>query len=124
MQRDYNSDGFFLIIKGAGTALGISFLLVLVFASILCAAPLPDKVVYPVNQIIKAVSILLGTLFFVRGEKGWLKGLGIGGLFTLVSYLTFSVLGGFSLTWLAFLELFSGCIVGALGGIIAVNVKK
>ncbi len=125
MQREMSStDGLFMVLKGAGVAIGISFLCALVFASVLQATSLPYSVIYPVNQIIKSASILAGMLLFVRGEKGWLKGLGVGGIFTALSYLTFSILGGFSLSWLAILELLLGCIVGIIGGIVAVNLKN
>lgn len=116
---------FFTIAKGVGASLACSFLSVLAFAGLLGAVPMPDKVIYPIGQTIKVISIVVGTLAFVRGEKGWLKGGVIGLLFAALSYLLFSVLGGdFSLSWLIFLELFLSVFAGALGGIIAVNIKK
>jgi hypothetical protein len=57
--------------------------------------------------------------------KGGLKGGIIGLLFAAVSYLAFSALGGdFSLSWLIIAELLLGLFVGALSGIIAVNVRR
>ena len=118
-------NGLFSVVKAVGVALAISFLSVLVFASILRTSNVSEKVIYPVNQTIKVIAIFLGGLFFIDGEKGWLKGLGVGALFTAVSYLTFSTIGGgFALSWLAIAELALGIITGILGGIVAVNVKR
>ncbi len=115
----------FSIVKGAGIALVSSLFLAVVFACILQYGKLSQEVVYPVNQAVKVVAIALGVLLSVRGEKGWLKGGAVGGLFTALSYLAFSALGGdFSLSWLAFLELGLGLVSGALCGIIAVNVRS
>lgn len=124
MVHENNGNGFWGVLKGVGFAMATSFLAVVVFACILRVKPCSDKTVYFVNQAIKGASVLLGTLLFVRGEKGWLKGGGIGALFTAVSYLTFSIVGGtFSLSALAVAELFLGVFVGAVAGMIAVNLK-
>ena len=104
--------------------MAISLLSVIVFAVILRSTSIGEKAIYPVNQTIKAISIALGTLVFVRGEKGWLKGGAVGLLFTALSYLAFSALGGdFSLGWLIFAEMAIALLVGAVSGILAVNLK-
>ena len=114
-------NGFFSILKGAGVALVLSLTVVAVLACL----PLPQKLVYPINQTLKVLAVSLGTLLFVRGEKGWLQGGVIGLLFTALSYLAFSAIGGdFSLSWLILLELAIAFATGALGGILAVNLKK
>ena len=106
-------------------ALAFSFLVVVIFANILRFTPLPDSVIYPVNQTLKVLCVLLGALSFVRGEKGFVKGAAIGLLFTALSYLSFSALGGdFSLSWLIFAELFLALFSGAVGGAIAVNLQN
>ena len=116
---------FFTIAKGVGLALACSFLSALIFAAVLRATAMSDSVIYPVTQTLKVLSIALGTLAFVRGEKGWLKGGAIGLIFTALSYLLFSALGGdFSLSWLIFAELFLSVFAGVLCGIIAVNIKN
>ena len=124
MQNESFNDGF-SIVKSVGCALAISLLGAVVFAVILRACSLSDTVIYPVNQTIKSVALAIAVMLFVRGERGWLKGGAIGILFTAVSYLAFSAIGNdFSLSWLIFAELFLGIFVGALSGIIAVNVKR
>ena len=117
-------NGFFQILKGVGFALGFSFLAVIILANILRFTPMPDKVIYPVNQTVKVVAILLSSLIFIRGEKGFLKGVAIALIFTALSYLTFSAMGGnFSLSWLIFAELALATLAGVVGGAIAVNLR-
>ncbi len=118
-------NGIFTTVKGLLCALAAALLLTVIFASILQVSPLPDSVIYPVNQVIKGVSIALGTVLFVRGDKGWLKGGAVGLLFTALSYLAFSALGGdFSLSWLILLELVIALLTGAIGGAVGVNLRE
>jgi putative membrane protein (TIGR04086 family) len=124
MRNDTVNDAF-SVIKGVGFAVAASLLGAIVFAVILRSWTISNKTVYSVNQTLKSIALAFGVLFFVRGEKGWLKGGLVGILFTAVSYLAFSALGGdFSLSWLIFAELALGVFVGALSGIIAVNMNR
>jgi putative membrane protein (TIGR04086 family) len=123
-QSSYGNE-WFSVLKSVGVALLISFFSSLVFAVILRASSGPEKIIYPVNQTVKVVAILIGVLLFLRGEKGWLRGGVAGLLFTALSYLAFSALGGdFSLSWLIFVELFFALAAGGIGGIIAVNIRR
>ena len=115
----------FCVVKAVLLALAISLFAVVVFAVILKVAPLRASTVYAVNQILKGCALAVGILVCVRGEKGWMKGGIIGVVFTMVSYLAFSAIGGdFSLSWLIFLELAFAFVIGAIGGIVAVNLKN
>ena len=121
--KGYGED-FFSVLKSAGVALAISFFASVIFAVVLRFSAGSGQMIYVINQITKVVSIVVGSLLFLRGEKGWLKGGGVGLLFTALSYLAFSAFGGdFSLTWLIFVELFFALLSGAIGGMIAVNIK-
>ena len=115
----------FCVVKAVLLALAISLFAVVVFAVILKVAPLRASTVYAVNQILKGCALAAGILVCVRGEKGWLKGGVSGLLFTALSYLAFSAIGGdFSLSWLIFVELVGAFFIGAVGGSLAVNLKK
>ena len=116
---------FFHIIKGVGLALAISLLGVVILASVQTVFPMQSGVIYTVNQVLKLVALGVGTLAFVRGEKGFLQGIAIGLLFTALSYLAFSALGGsFALSWLILLELLLAVVVGGLCGGVAVNLRR
>ncbi|MBR2441610.1 MAG: TIGR04086 family membrane protein [Clostridia bacterium] len=124
MRNESSFDGAFCVVKGAALALALSLLSAVVLAVILRCTQMSAKLVYPITQTVKAVCLCLGAAVFVRGEKGWLKGMAVGLVFTALSYLAFSSLGGdFSLSWLILLEVAISLAVGALGGIVGVNLK-
>lgn len=117
--------GLFEVIKGTVTALVCAFLFAVVFAVLLRSFPLPDKVIYPVNQTIKLLCVFVGALAFVRGEKGYAKGIAVALLFTALSYLTFSALGGtFRLRWVLIVELILTALSGFVGGSMGVNFNR
>jgi putative membrane protein (TIGR04086 family) len=125
MRNENFFDEGFSVIKGVAFSLAVSLLGAIVFAVILRGCSLSDEIIYPVNQTMKSVALSLGALLFVRGEKGWLKGLCMGLAFTALSYLAFSAIGGdFSLSWLIFVELALAALVGGIGGVIAVNIRR
>ena len=118
-------NGVFTIVKAVLLSLAVSLLAAVVFAVILQAAPMAQGTIYTINQVLKAVALAVGVFAFIRGEKGWLKGGVSGLLFTGLSYLAFSAIGGdFSLSWLIFAELAITFLVGAICGSLAVNMKK
>ncbi len=125
MENERTGNVFFQILKGVGTALVISFLSVIILASVLLYAPMQTTTVYIVNQCIKILALAIGVLLFVRGEKGFLQGMAIAVLFTALSYLAFSAVGGnFALSWLIFAELALALLAGGLCGGIAVNLRQ
>ena len=126
MQKDLAvGNGLFRVIKGVGLALGFALIGVVIFAGVLRSTEISDRAIYPVNQTLKIVAIALGSLVCVRGEKGYLQGGGIGLLFTALSYLTFSALGGdFSLSWVAIVEVALATLTGGLSGAVAVNLRR
>ena len=112
-------------VKAAIFSTLIGLALSLLFAVACYFFPLPQKTVLVVTQTLKALSLLLGCLLCLSKEGGWWKGLLSGALFTALSFLTFSAVGGdFSLSWLLIVDALLGLFVGALGGIAAVNLKR
>ncbi|MBQ4053793.1 MAG: TIGR04086 family membrane protein [Clostridia bacterium] len=125
MNETTYGNGVFTIVKAVLLSLAVSLLAAVVFAVILQAAPMAQGTIYTINQVLKAVALAVGVFAFIRGEKGWLKGGVSGLLFTGLSYLAFSAIGGdFSLSWLIFAELAITFLVGAICGSLAVNMKK
>jgi len=111
--------------EGAGIICGICLISVLLFALAIKIFSISSSVIKPVNTIIKAAAITLGCIFSVCGEKGYLKGALTGVIGVAATFLLFSAIGGeLSLSWKILLELLFGGIVGAIGGIIAVNIRK
>lgn len=80
-----------------------------------------------VNVIAKAVCMLLAAFISIwrRPQKGWLKGGIAGGLYVILAFVLFSLMDGdWSLGWPFVADLGMGIIVGAVGGILFVNLRK
>lgn len=126
--REHKDKSFLLaIIKGSLIALCSSLVGILIFAFILKFASISDKAIRPINQIIKGVSVLIGVFVAMRkvDKMGLVGGLLIGLVYTILAFVVFSILDGnfvFNLTLLN--DLLFGGIMGAICGIIAVNVKR
>ena len=126
--REHKDRSFLLaIIKGSLIALCISLVGILIFAFILKFASISDKAIRPINQIIKGVSVLVGVFVAMRkvDKMGLVGGILIGLVYTILAFVVFSILDGnfeFNLTLLN--DLLFGGIMGAICGIIAVNVKR
>ena len=115
----------FQILKGGMLSLLFSVLFALLFSLILLIFSIPDSAILPVNQTLKVLAIALAVFFSVRDEKGWLKGLFIGVIATMLTTFAFSFLGGgWSLSWLIFAEIAYCAASGAVMGMVSVNVFR
>ena len=121
-------DKFFKpILKGVITSLCVSLVAILLFAFILRFTSVSDSIISPVNQVIKGVAIFLGVFFGLKKvkENGIINGVLIGFFFIILAFLVFSLLDGtflFNRTLLN--DIIFGTIIGAICGIICVNLKK
>ena len=126
MRENSKENGFMLsIIKGTFTAIIITLIGVLIFAGVVKIAYLKSGVIKAVNQFIKVLSVFLGCFFHVKGRGGLLKG-GLLGCFTaIITYLVFAFIGGETSFGVPFvLDLVFQLIIGAIAGIIIVNLKN
>ena len=115
----------FSIIKAVATAIIITLFAVLIFGVIAKFATINFKIIKVINQFIKVLSVFLGCFMFVRENKGLVKGLIVGLSFSLIIYLIFALIGKELSFKLSFLIDIAFCLVmGAISGVIAVNVKK
>ncbi len=113
------------IVKGVLGAVIVALVGVLIFAFIIKVACLNGGVIKSVNQFIKILAVFLGCAFSVRGKGGLIKGALIGMISMAVVYLLFALFGS-AITFGAgfIIDIIFGLIVGAISGIITVNVKK
>ena len=115
------------IVKGVVTGLCVALIGILIFAFILRFTSITDTIITPVNQVIKGVSIFFGVFFGMKKYKkmGLLSGFLIGLLFTICAFLVFSVLdGAFCFDRTLINDIIFGSVIGAICGIICVNLKK
>ena len=107
----------------------VGVLLSVLFAFLLALrdrfAPMGETARLVAAQTLKGLSLAVGCFLSFRMEGGWKKGLLAGVIFTLLTHLSFSAIGGdFALSWKVIIDLALGLGVGVLSGIAAVNLKK
>ena len=127
-ERIKNNSGFIISgLKGSLIAVVISLVGILFFAFLIKLFGIKDNFLRPVNQVIKAVSILFGVFIGVKKqrEKGLVLGILIGLCYTLIAFFVFSALNGsFNIDKTLLNDVLFGGIMGGICGIIAVNVGK
>ena len=120
--------GFVLsVTKGVFVGLAAALVGILLFAFVLRFSSVSDRIITPVNQVIKGVAIFFGVFFGLgkQKSKGLLKGFLIGFMFVVVAFLVFSILdGAFVFDKTLCTDLLFGSIIGSICGIICVNLKK
>lgn len=115
----------FQVVKASGASVIASLIFVLIFTLIIQLFSVPAGAVKPVNQVFKILSIIVGGLIFIRGEKGWIKGAVYGFIAVVVTYLLYGLIAhSLSISWKFPLEILLGVVCGCITGIIAVNIKK
>lgn len=127
MQKNNDKSVLLISLKGAMVALLISLIGILVFAFAIKYFAVGDYLIKPVNQVIKALSVLIGCFVALKKVKhlGLFSGILIGLLYTVISFVVFSILdGNFALSRVVVNDLFFGGVIGAVCGIIAVNSKR
>ena len=113
------------VVKGAATSVIITLVGVLIFAFVVKSAMLGTGVIKSVNQFIKVISIFLGVTTSIRGKMGLVKGIFVGLIATVLTYVLFAFISGSVQFGSAFfIDMLFGIIVGGVSGIISVNVKK
>ncbi|MBO5885036.1 MAG: TIGR04086 family membrane protein [Clostridia bacterium] len=115
------------ILKGSLMALSVCLIFILIFAFVLRFVAIDDSLIRPINQIIKTLSILIGTFFGLKKSSGMglISGLVIGVMFTIIAFVSFSILdGGFEFGVTLINDCMFGAVIGGISGIIAVNLRK
>ena len=121
----FNEKGFPLILKGVLISVLFSLICVLIFAMLGAIFSFNDVASLIASIVIKIFAVFIGVFFSVQGEKGLLKGALYGLCIIIVNYLLFSLIGGnFNFSVKLLWELLLGVAVGAVAGIVAVNLKK
>ena len=127
LKKEKSGNLLLSIVKGDVVGLCVALVGILIFAFILRFTNISDKIIAPVNQVIKGVSIFFGVFIGLKKHKsmGLLSGFLIGLFFTIAAFLVFSILdGAFSFDRTLVNDIIFGSIIGAICGIICVNLKK
>lgn len=115
----------FQVLKAVLFSLAFALVSTFLFALLLRFTPVPDGAVKPVVAILKTLCAALGSLLFIKGEKGLLKGALAGGFSIVATRLLFSVFcGSFVGGLFILLDILIGVVAGGVCGVIAVNLKS
>lgn len=125
--KNTDSNNWLGVLKGTFWAIAVSLLCVLVFAFVIKFTSISENLITPINQAIKISSILVGAFIMSKTihSNGWLWGLILGAMYTLLAFLIFSILNGkfdFNISLLN--DLIFGSIIGLISGIITFAIKK
>lgn len=113
------------VARGAAIAAVTSVLLVLVFAILVLLFDWGNAVITPVNQVIKVLSILTGTLAAASGMRGWKAGMCVGAVYMLLGIILYSAFAGKLLPWAVIAgDMVLGCAAGLLSGMLAGTMKR
>ena len=115
------------IFSGTLLAIASTLIMILLFALIIRFFNISVGAIFPVNQVIKVVSLFLGIMIVLKknNQKGFLKGLLLGLLYFVLSTIVFSILqGGFSFKLNNFFDMILTTLIGGIIGIILVNFRK
>ena len=115
------------IIGGALCSIAITMVLILLFAVIIRFFNVPDGAIFPVNQLIKIISLFVGILLVVKKvkSKGLVNGLLVGVIYYIISYLIFGILqGGLTFNLNNLLDVILTTLMGGIIGLISVHIVK
>lgn len=115
------------ILSGTIVAISITLMLILLFALLIRFFNINEGWIFPINQIIKGISLFAGAIIFLKKhkQKGFFKGIILGLTYFLLSYIVFSVLQGrFDFAMNNFYDMILTTLMGGIVGIIVVNVIK
>ena len=88
----------------------------------LAVLPIGEGAIRPVCQAIKILSVFVGCIFAVRGEKGFVKGLLIGVFSSLLSALVFGLISGETSVSVVLIDAVCAGVMGMISGAITVNL--
>lgn len=112
-------------VRGGFVAVFCMLIFVLLFAIVVKVATLNSTAVKVVNQFIKIIAIFTACVFCVKEERGLVKGALIGLVSGVFIHIIFAFIGagtGFGASLI--LDVIFTSIVGAISGILVVNVRK
>ena len=114
MEASVRKNTLLQALKAGVLSLVFSCIGVLLLALLAKLCNIPDTVLPTINQILKVISVALGTLLAVKDEKFLLKGLIGAGIFWLLSMALFAIMGGQFNLWQILLDLVIALVVAAI----------
>ncbi len=120
-------DKMFVYIKGIVISLIVTFGGILIFSIFLEKNNISENYIDTVIIIIAGISIFVGSFFSTnrQGKRGFITGIAVASIYMFSIYIISSiVVSNFSVNFNTILMFLIGEILGALGGILSVNIKS
>ncbi len=127
IKRTDKNSNVCLIIKGFIISLIVSIICIFIYAYILVKTSVQENTIKPVIITITAISVLIGSSIgcLKMKKNGIINGICVSGLYILSLYILSSIaFCGFGLNMNSIIIIIVGMILGAVGGIIGVNIGK
>lgn len=125
MSKSAYKQGILNVVRGTLFSLLFSVIGVLILTIVAKYTEIADKPIMIINQVIKILALLFGIFVGFRGEKGgFFVGQFVGLLYTILSFLIFSLLsGGLNFSDITLYDFLLGLACGVISGILTVNIK-
>lgn len=125
MEKGTVKRSVFNIIRCLLFSLIASIVLILILSIVAKYTDIDEKTISAINQVIKVVALLLGIFIGFKGQKGgFMVGAIVGLLHTLITFAVFSLISGeLDFGDVTFYDFLIGIGVGAVSGILTVNLK-
>lgn len=122
-----NKYSFLSLLKGAIVSVSMTLILILLFALFIRFFNINDNWIFPINQVIKIISLFAGIMAAIKynNEKGFVKGIILGIIYFILSFIVFSILqGAFTVNVGNLYDFILTIFASGLIGIILVNIKS
>ena len=126
MSKVNKKNNLYLIVKGFIVSLIISMVCIFIYASILVNTEVQENTIKPVIIIITGISILIGSsISSLKIKKnGIINGVCVALIYMVSLYVLSSIaFCGFGFNLNAVIDIVIGVALGAVGGVIGVNIK-
>ena len=125
VKAETQSNDFVQYLKALIVSLIITFAGILIFALVIKFTNLTDKAIVPVNLVIKALAIIIGTIIYTKSRTGGFKKSIVFALsYITLAFVIFSALSGtFNFTLSLLLDYVFAIVIGVIVGVIRVNSK-
>ena len=124
---DVKQNNFIRIIKGSITSIILTVVILFVFALLLAYTNMPESIITPIVISTSGFSILIGSIIssLKIKKQGIINGGAVGFVYILTIYILSSIIqNDFGLNTSSIIMIVVAILVGALGGIIGVNIKR
>lgn len=127
VEKIKKDNALFSILKGYIISIVLSTILLISYACILINTSIEEKTIKPVVIGISGISILVGSIFSCLKikKKGILNGVAVGTLYYFTLYILSSIVFcGFSFNISSLIMILIGILLGGIGGVLGVNLRK